>query len=193
MAWCGIRAMSSRIRSCGKTASSFRSRALGESDVDDQQPHAGARHRQGACEARPRAWRTQRTGSPGTRFRRQANRRIECERRHRQGKRARRVVREALSNFLVRPVIAQNDLRSGEDKGKRQKKMAAKATSNSTRATKDNTDPGCLFVLDLSENRVLSMRSDGSNQKVIISESDRAPSRSWRRSGTRFCLGFLSC
>src|SRR5262249_54211237 len=48
--------------------------------------------------------------------------------------------------------------------------MAVMATSKSTRATDDNTGPGCLFVLDLSGTRVLSMRSDGSNQKVIISD-----------------------
>jgi hypothetical protein len=42
--------------------------------------------------------------------------------------------------------------------------------SKSTRATNDNARVGHLFVLDLSGNRVLTMRPDGSDQKVIVSE-----------------------
>ena len=37
-----------------------------QADVDDQQPDSGAWRRQGAGEARPGAWRTQRGGSPGS-------------------------------------------------------------------------------------------------------------------------------
>jgi sugar lactone lactonase YvrE len=48
--------------------------------------------------------------------------------------------------------------------------MAAMATSKSTLATDRNAGPGRLLVLDLSGNRILSLRPDGSNQEVIISD-----------------------
>src|SRR5580658_968747 len=38
------------------------------------------------------------------------------------------------------------------------------------RASGDTAAVGCLFVLDLSDNRVVSMNPDGSDRKVLVTE-----------------------